>query len=453
LLARLPHMWMLCACAVGLQFAAHLLYGANSNISALSFAMLWSMLGAGAILAPDTRNAVRLNAPLAAAAICFVGVLAVGAFQLLPGVFGVSHPLWINVDGASALTVDRDATARELVKVASLAGAFCTGLVIGVSDKRARFFVYCTLVAAGFYGAWAFLQQVLEPGTILGAPKPYHFNRLSGSFLSANSAATVFGIFALVATARLTRAVKESGLGAGRGASTFDALARKGGLSAVVVALSLACLLLTGSRAGAAATLGALLAFLAWEAHALGVRARARGLTPLMVIGALILVGAAALSGGDTFARLDTTAADAGARLTVFTTHWRAILASPWLGHGLGGFPAVNDFMLDAQNHLSLERLNALHNVYLQWLEEAGVFGAGLMFACIGFLLAAIWRGFSERHAMRTWMRAVFAISLLVCVHGLVDYALQVPSIAWLWATWLGVGCGVAAPTRRRGVE
>ena len=97
-------------------------------------------------------------------------------------------------------------------------------------------------------------------------------------------------------------------------------------------------------------------------------------------------------------------------------------------------------------NHPALDQVNALHNVYLQWLEETGLAGASLMFGCIACLLAQVWRGFVHRNTMRSWLRAVIMLSLLVLLHGLVDYGLQVPSIAWQWALWIGVGCGIAAP-------
>jgi hypothetical protein len=51
-----------------------------------------------------------------------------------------------------------------------------------------------------------------------------------------------------------------------------------------------------------------------------------------------------------------------------------------------------------------------------------------------------------RRSTMLTWLRATIVGSALVLAHGLVDYALQVPSIAWQWALLLGVAAGLAIP-------
>jgi O-antigen ligase len=168
-----------------------------------------------------------------------------------------------------------------------------------------------------------------------------------------------------------------------------------------------------------------------------------------MIAAAVVGVGALLASSG-TVARLGgTTLLDASDRLTAYEVHTEAFLAAPWRGYGLGTFSALNDVLQTAENHHDLDELHALHNVYLQWLEETGVAGASFMFASIACILAHIWGGLSQRARMLTWLRAMLMASLLVLAHGLVDYALQVPSIAWQWALLLGVGAGIAAPRSR----
>jgi O-antigen ligase len=446
--ARMPPSWHLSVGACLLTFAGHLLYGANTNASSLAFATLWLFFGGAALLFSGRRVLPSPSALVVLAGVCFAGVVATVTSQLLPAARLDPNSLWRDIEGVSVFTVDIDATGRELLKLLSLGAAFCAGLVVGASDRRARLLVFLVVIASIPYAAWAFLQHFIAYGTIFGVEKPYHVERLTGSFLSANSAATTFGMLAVIAAARIARAVKESSAPWNLGAAAVaDQLARKAGVATVALLLLVTCTVETLSRAGIAATAAALLALVAWEVRAASERrTRVRMATGAAIAASLAVAVLAIASAGGTIERLDSTLGDAGSRMAALQAHWEAFLASPWRGYGLGSFPVINDFVQTPENHRALAQLNALHNVYVQWLEETGVVGASLMFACVALLLAHIWRGVSVRAKMRTWLRAVLVVSLLVLVHGLVDYALQVPSIAWQWALWLGVGCGVATP-------
>jgi O-antigen ligase len=446
--ARTPPAWHLSVLACVLVFAGHLVYGANTDASALAFATAWLLFGGLALLLSGRHAPPAPSALMILAGVCFAGVVATVASQLLPSGVADPHPLWASVDGVSAFTIDRDATRRELLKLLAVGAAFSVGLVVGSSDRRTRLLVFLVVVASAAYAGWAFTQQFTAYGTIFGEPKGYHVERLTASFLSANSAATTLGMLAVFAVARVARAIKESsvpwnlGLGA-----VADQLARKAAVATIALVILVTCIVETLSRAGIAASAAALLALIAWEIRAASARgSHVRSATNAALAAAAAIAVLALMSAGGAVDRLEAAAGDADSRLTAFRAHWEAFLASPWRGYGLGSFPALNDTLQTPENFGALAELNALHNVYLQWLVETGVVGASLMFVCVALLLAHIWRGLRVRASMRTWLRAVLVASLLVLVHGLVDFALQVPSIAWQWALWLGVGCGIAAP-------
>ena len=108
------------------------------------------------------------------------------------------------------------------------------------------------------------------------------------------------------------------------------------------------------------------------------------------------------------------------------------------LVYGLGSFSDINSQITTEENYHALWSVRAVHNVYLQWLEEAGIIGALPMFLLIGtILVAAVWRTFNLRKG-QTLLRGVIAASVVVLVHGTVDFGLQVPSIAAFWAFLLG---------------
>jgi O-antigen ligase len=136
--------------------------------------------------------------------------------------------------------------------------------------------------------------------------------------------------------------------------------------------------------------------------------------------------------------------------MEILHAHWKAFLAAPWLGYGLGSFDAINQLVTTSENYPSLWNIHATHNVYLQWLEEGGILAALPMFLCIGALLLLMVRGARQRVRMTTLIRGLAAASLVFVIQGASDFALQIPSISALFAAILGLGVGLSVRTGRR---
>ncbi len=108
---------------------------------------------------------------------------------------------------------------------------------------------------------------------------------------------------------------------------------------------------------------------------------------------------------------------------------------------------------MNMENALDLAPLGAAHNVYLQWLLEEGVPGALAMFAAVALVLAATVRGVARRASQRWLGVACLGMAAVFVIHGLVDFALEEPSLAAFFSAILGLGYGLAerpASGRRR---
>src|SRR3569832_1901825 len=81
----------------------------------------------------------------------------------------------------------------------------------------------------------------------------------------------------------------------------------------------------------------------------------------------------------------------------MFAVYWRAFQESPLMGYGLGTFDIVNKLNLSYSTFGEDWSQRAAHNVYLQWLLEAGLIGAIPMFSCFGLILFRTWRGRGRR--------------------------------------------------------
>jgi O-antigen ligase len=176
---------------------------------------------------------------------------------------------------------------------------------------------------------------------------------------------------------------------------------------------------------------------LAWDlASQRKIRLTVRSRDLVLATAALAIVAVASVP---TWTRVDELDSDATIRGQIFSTHWGAFLASPVFGHGLGSFNDINGQALTTDNYAVLWSIRAAHNVYIQWLEEAGVAGALPMFALVAAIMLISVFHVAKMRSGQTLARGLVASSVVVLLHGVTDYALQVPSIAAFWAFLLGL--------------
>jgi O-antigen ligase len=411
---------------VGLIFLAHVWFGANSSFAALTLAAAEALVLMVLCTRREAKEAlVRAGRLPWIAGLFLLTLLAVG-WSLTSMAPGGAHPIWSYVTTPGSVTIDRSSTAIELAKLVGLGCAFLTGMILGGSDRLFRAGRAVLAVAGGAFALWALLLFV-GGGQLKGG-------RLMGAFGSANAAATVLAVLILLALPWLFNRPSNAKRPA------VERLTMHLPVIGLLVLLA-GAFLLTASRWGFISLVAALLAFVAVQisggrmkpAHAI---AFAGG---LMVAGALLLL----LKGGLLVERLGDTVLDADARTTMLAVHWPLFLQSPLFGYGLGTFPGFNQLILDARNYLVLGDIRDLHNVYVQWLEEGGVVAAVPMFLTVAAIVGFAILDSRGRQRIQTWIAALIAADVMVLVHGLSDFALQVPSIAAFWSLLLGLQLGL----------
>lgn len=411
----------------GVLFLAHLTFGANQTVASLWLTTMLAVMLCVGLAIPQARMGLFGLKRVWAPAILFALVIGVALLTLTPWTPGGPHPIWewAGVSPGSS-SVNRSATTVEIIKLLGLGGIFTLGCLQAARGDRARTTVEVLLIIGAVYAGVALLAFLT--GTQLARNQA----RLTGGFLSPNSAATVFGMLSVIGLADLLRRWRRS-----TGLGPFVQASRVATWIGLLL-LSLTCLMLTASRMGLAATAIAAAVLLVWELFDDKTRK-----LPILIGGAvLLLAGLALLAGGDdgVWGRLDQVGADALVRGDIFKAHWQAFLASPLFGYGLGSFTDINTQIITAESYEALWMVRATHNVYLQWLEEAGIIGAAPMFALIAIVLASTAWGAMGPGSGKTLMRGLFAASLVVLIHGTTDFGLQVPSIAAFWAFVLGLG-------------
>ncbi len=364
-----------------------------------------------------------------------VALLIATVWSLTPFGPGGAHPVWRYLsDHGGAITVDRSSVVLNVLRLVGLACLFLASQIIGASETRRRVLVWFLLLALGAFAAVAIVDHVsLRAG-----------HRLTATLLSANTAATLMGVCLVFAVMFFSQALQRTG-----GSLRLDKLGLDASLSVGFAAVFAVALAMTASRGGILATVVGLAVLLIWQVLAQGRRVRAVAILGGAAI-LLAVIGVAMRSADLTAARLENLGSDATVRKAIFDAHWEAFKTSPWFGFGLGSFPIVNQLIETSENLPVLFDIRATHNLYLQWLEEAGIVGSVVMLA---WLLAAFWRAGVD--AVKPGMtgalaRAAIAASVLVLVHGVSDFAVQAPALQALFAVGLGAMTATAPPRRAR---
>lgn len=423
---RVPLGWRVGLLTLPVIFClAHLMFGANQPAAALWFTAILGLALIVALGSPLRLGLFDLAPAWPLVALLFA-VIGVALWSLTPFTPGGPHPLyvWAGTDVRTA-SIDRGATAVEIAKLLGLAAAFGVGALQGVSRGRGQATLEGIVWAGGVYAAISLVTF------LAGAQVAQGGGRLSGGFLSFNSGATVLGVLVVLSLAVFLRAWKRTD-----GLSSSKRLI-KTAVPLSCLSLCTVCLILTASRMGLVATAIALVVFLLWE-----TASSPNGRVPIWIGTVLLLAvgGVLTFSGNDLiWTRVGGIDADVDVRGQIFSAHWQAFLTSPLFGYGLGTFDAINTQIMTGETVGNLWSIRATHNVYLQWLEEAGIVGAVPMFLLVGLaLVLSVGRAIGGKG--KGLQRGLVCASLVVLVHGLTDYALQVPSIAGFWAFLLGLG-------------
>ncbi len=363
------------------------------------------------------------------------------------------HPLWIEaapLTGQSpsdgAISIDPSAAQESLTRVLSYVVFFLLALFAGRDGARAKLMLRVFVGTACFYAVYGLLDHWLGIERVLWFPKTMYEGFVTGPFINKNSFATYTGLAFLASLALLWQQMKHR---FGMGGTNFSwgirfvtfctGLKRKDLFVFLPPVLLFCALVLSGSRAGFFSTAGGALVFvvcliinrfgISWRGLAIG----------LVLIG--LLGGLLAASGHLLVARGEgvspTLGEDAEMRLRAYDLAADAILDNPWLGFGLGAFE--NAFRLYRNDTLPL-RFQHAHNDYLELAVEWGlpaciVFGVMLL-----VLLSLCAQGVRQRRRMEYVPTLGLAASVLVGLHALADFSLQIPAIAASYAILLGLG-------------
>jgi O-antigen ligase len=246
----------------------------------------------------------------------------------------------------------------------------------------------------------------------------------------------------------LRQGLGREGRGGGRKRSETVPSLAQAGLLALMLAVSLAALVLSFSRGGLLATIIVLLAFVIAMLRR-GSRSAERW-AALVMIGGVLVAGtilAVPLARGEAteyqaFASPGAEPSWVG-RVEAWKGTWHMINAYPVVGSGLGTYRHAFGPFAPPGSPL---RWFQAHNDYLQYLAETGLAGLVLLLFGTVLYLRLVLRGGRELGARDRALRLGLLLAVVaLAVHSFVDFNLQIPSNGVTFAALAGLGAALAS--------
>ena len=387
------------------------------------------------------------------------------------------NPLWSAASDAfgeplrGAISVNPFNTRVSLMRLLSYAAIFWLALQFGRDRSQAVIMIQAIGLGIAGYAVYGLLLWSLGSEFIPWYGKRAGTGEVTSTFINRNNFATLAGMGSVLFFGLVMHRMGQI-IRAGHGERfkyrlerMLAALAGVEGLYLIGALMTLGSLFLSRSRAGLFATLsalGVLIVLSLWGmrsgrggrtghdrhgGHGGGMGKSGLALMALVMVGGII--ASFNMSGERIATRLVRSELTIEGRMAVYPRLVEAIRDYPLTGTGYGTFedmfPLYRDETVSPFGHW-----DKAHNSYLELMMELGLPASLMLFLAIGLLVWRCLRGGVTRHRDRYIPLIALAASVLVALHSLVDFSLQIPGVAIPYAALLGVGVAQSWSSRRR---
>ena len=366
---------------------------------------------------------------------------------LTPSLF--ADPIWrstselLSIPLQSHISVNPDATIAGLVNLLLYGSVFWLAFQTTQSSDRAWAAIRAIAYIGCAYAIYGIVIYVVGNEWVVIYPKTSYLDSLTSTFVNRNSYATYAGLTLLCSTALLLDHMKpyfalKHPIRA-KLVILVEELVSKSALKTLAVLSIAISLLLSASRAGIFSSgVGLIVLILIFLSQK---RLEVRHLICAALVSAILASTLFAVSGNSLSKRMSSDDVDTSFtfRNYMYGLTWDAIKASPLKGTGLGTYADVIPAYKEDRPGAPVERWDKAHNTYLENALELGLPAATMLNLSI-FMVALIAAGGISRRRRDKLIPALgVCATVLVALHSLVDFSLQIPAVAILYACIMGV--------------
>lgn len=354
-----------------------------------------------------------------------------------------SHFIWqesastLNRANVGSIAVDPESARAGLARLFTYISSGILAFLFCQQGSRAKTFLNAFYISAFCVCLYGFIMHLFGIEYVLWQKKENYIGDLTATFINRNHFA-LYANLALIAGAAL---LVQSWHDASRSRTRvmLPALFKKwffweGLFRLFSLLLILFCIISSHSRAGLfLAAIGISLFALFYQIY----RRNTKKLffIMLMSIAGLLLGAWFALQHLDRFVLLFVDSSSQS-RLTVYALGWQAFTDQPWLGYGLNSFASLFRFY---QKGMVLE-FNHAHNDILESILDLGLPAAMLLWLAIALLISGLWHGLTTRKRNGIYAALGLSATFVVLLHAAVDFSLQIPALAILFTSIMGMG-------------
>lgn len=365
------------------------------------------------------------------------------------------HPLWQMASDASgqvlpgSISLAREDSFIAIMRLLSYGLVFLLAFQLGRNRERALSSFKWIAFAGLAYAIYGLIIFWGDYGTLFWFFDEAFKHDVRGTFVNRNSFATYVGLALLCAITVFNQQIS-------RRQNAVYTVPNSGGMRIeqfilqvwkplTAVLLMTTALILTHSRGGFFSTAagGLVLLFL------LNKRQQSQNTKSKAALGGAVLVAVLAfvLTSEVLLERIDRITVDGNGRMVVYEMTADAIDDNPLLGFGYGTYS--DSFRLYRDDRLA-GHFDKTHNTYLENIFELGWPAAGMLFLCIGWITLICLKGVFSRGRDWAYPATGVAATILVGIHSLFDFSLQMPAVAITYACILGTACAQSYSTRAR---
>lgn len=370
------------------------------------------------------------------------------------------HPLWAesfailgmagfappNESGAIAL--DPAASYLSLLRLAGYVLCFWLAYILASTRVNAQTILRVLVCVAFACAVYGLIVDALGLQTVLWYPKTQYENEVTSTFINHNSYATYAGLGLICCVAYVAHRWQKAADKVSRRFFWRNFLPHFLSRELIFAILPLtvfSALILSESRAGFVSSMIGVMVF----SLAMAVNKKLSpgkfllGLGVGGVIFAMLFIAGG--QGLDTRLSAQKIADSLPDRLNVYHLVIESIRENPVLGYGLGNFDSVFPLYRDGKIVMWFQHA---HNDYLESVMDLGVPVALMLWSAMAVLAGMCARGVFYRRRDVIYPALGLAATVIVALHALLDFSLQIPAVTVTYATLLGMGVAQSRSSR-----
>lgn len=331
-----------------------------------------------------------------------------------------------------------DASLIGLLRMCGSFVFFALALEVSGRTSRGHWMSWAMYYTVGAHALWALISLNFLNDTTLWGEKSTYLGFATGTFVNRNSFATFLAMGLVVGVSLILEKDGEAQLRHSKKLSVFNAYSLQDFVRWMTLVPIVLALLATQSRAGYFVSVVGLLVCITLMGHY--VAPHKKRFYALISLGCVVAATVGIVFSG-LLDRAILVENSADGRLALYKHIIPMILEHPFVGHGTdtfwSSFERGHSLELDSSKYWDLA-----HSSYLMlWFEYGLIFGS-LPLIALGAIAVRIIHVMRRRPAQQRGPIAAISVLVLVALHSVVDFSLEIQANVFLFLAIIAVGLG-----------